>query len=506
MMNDTMGNFCQILDYLPIPAWILNSDALVISSNSLGKNLLSSPQPSDASSSSFLSVEKEYEADFRQTLTQAFSEGNATLEDCAFLNHTREVHYFRISANRLDIGEHAEPVVLVCAILNDERRMDRDSLLIMQGEQHRQSRRYKEFLTQAGFELATPIKTATQLLLIARKQLEQGSSKKLDSYLHSIGQSINSLAQIVQDIKNYSEVLDETAGYEMRDFSLQALIERSCRAPQILAAEKSLDFRIRTEKIAGNIYKGNPRRIQQIIDPLLANAIQYTEEGQISVIVREEALGEFLREVRIEIRDTGPGMTPAQSALIWNIDNGSDKQNYGIGLSIAKRLAASIHAQLYFETARNFGTSFFLNMSLSLSENQDADENIESLPTPRSKLHILLFQAENSCLSNVATEIRALGHGLTILAHDACIDNDIEGFDAVILEIDNRDSGCIGLMEHMRTLRKNGTHADIALLAISSFSEETISKWFAQPLPWDEFSAPPKSADALIYLIHSILN
>jgi hypothetical protein len=125
-----------------------------------------------------------------------------------------------------------------------------------------------------------------------------------------------------------------------------------------------------------------------VINALLNNALQFTREGQIDLIAREEVLSPYLSDITFEVRDTGTGIDPKIQRDLWN-DDPSSRSSIGVGLPIARRIAASINGQLYFETASNMGTSFFLTLPLAPSADAGFAQPQLEAPVLR-KLRILL--------------------------------------------------------------------------------------------------------------------
>ena len=101
--------------------------------------------------------------------------------------------------------------------------------------------------------------------------------------------------------------------------------------------------------------------LQQVVGNLLSNAIRYTVRGSITVRSRLEAGG-----VRVEVEDTGIGMTPEDQARIFEeffqVD-GTHRaigEGYGLGLAVAKRMAALMGGDLSVKSELGKGSTFTL--------------------------------------------------------------------------------------------------------------------------------------------------
>ena len=109
--------------------------------------------------------------------------------------------------------------------------------------------------------------------------------------------------------------------------------------------------------------------LQQVVGNLLSNAIRYTVRGSITVRSRLEAGG-----VRVEVEDTGIGMTPEDQARIFEeffqVD-GTHRaigEGYGLGLAVAKRMAALMGGDLSVTSEPGKGSRFTLSLPPSVLE------------------------------------------------------------------------------------------------------------------------------------------
>ena len=120
---------------------------------------------------------------------------------------------------------------------------------------------------------------------------------------------------------------------------------------------------------AGATVHADRAMLQQVVGNLLSNAIRYTVRGSITVRSRLEAGG-----VRVEVEDTGIGMTPEDQARIFEeffqVD-GTHRaigEGYGLGLAVAKRMAALMGGDLSVTSEPGKGSRFTLSLPPSVLE------------------------------------------------------------------------------------------------------------------------------------------
>ncbi|MBN1261999.1 MAG: response regulator, partial [Anaerolineae bacterium] len=140
-------------------------------------------------------------------------------------------------------------------------------------------------------------------------------------------------------------------------------------------------------------------RVSQIIKNLLANAIKFTETGEVRLeIVRPEPGTDFgqsalevSRTVSISVHDTGIGMTPEQQQIVFEAfrqADGSTSRKYGgtgLGLTISRELASRLGGYLTVHSEVGRGSTFTLCLPISATR-MDAEEHFQEKPTvPQSE-------------------------------------------------------------------------------------------------------------------------
>ena len=118
---------------------------------------------------------------------------------------------------------------------------------------------------------------------------------------------------------------------------------------------------------AGATVRTDRAMLQQVVGNLLSNAIRYTVRGSITVRSRLEAEG-----VRVEVEDTGIGMTPEDQARIFEeffqVDGAhrATGEGYGLGLAVARRIAALMGGDLSVASESGKGSTFTLALPPSV--------------------------------------------------------------------------------------------------------------------------------------------
>jgi two-component system sensor histidine kinase/response regulator len=126
---------------------------------------------------------------------------------------------------------------------------------------------------------------------------------------------------------------------------------------------------------------GDPLRLGQVMINLTNNAIKFTQRGEIVVTVRvvergrvdtHDAAGERVR-LRVDVRDTGPGLTPEQQARLFQAFTQADTSTTrhhggtGLGLTISKRLVELMDGQIGLESQPGVGSNFYFTASFGVA-------------------------------------------------------------------------------------------------------------------------------------------
>ena len=145
----------------------------------------------------------------------------------------------------------------------------------------------------------------------------------------------------------------------------------------LAAEEKGIDLHADFEG-ENVLVSGDKERILQIGQNLMSNAVKFTEEGGVSLLVRYTE-GKIL----LEVCDTGTGISKEEQNAIYEpfsrLANADVKDGFGLGLSITRKLVALLNGDISLESEIGQGTTFRVTLPLSLATETDNDVNSEQL-------------------------------------------------------------------------------------------------------------------------------
>jgi len=266
-----------------------------------------------------------------------------------------------------------------------------------------------DFLATTSHEIRTPMNAVIGFAgLLKQTNLNEIQAE----YVHNINSSTESLLTIINDILDFSKIEAGKLNLEKSDFILQSEIDDIYALFIPKVEEKGLTLHIEIDKSIPVALYGDNNRLRQILINLLANAIKFTEHGQVTLkieLIDEPAQSNQEVFLRITIEDTGIGITKDQQEQLFQPFQQGDASitrrygGTGLGLIITQRLVSMMNGTIDLTSNPGQGTKFTITLCLHTANEP------EKLHTRASKLKVLSdsssTQDKDTTLNNLSVLI-----------------------------------------------------------------------------------------------------
>lgn len=239
------------------------------------------------------------------------------------------------------------------------------------------SRLKTEFLANISHELRTPLNSIIGYsdLLISKlgKKLPPTPVRNLERILSNA----EHLLGLINSILDISKIEAGRMDLQLVPVALGPLLEVVLEDTRLLLKERPVVVRGPEDAGALPLLRADPIRLKQCLTNVLGNAAKFTEEGEIEVsarVVRGQSSGRASEFLSLAIRDTGPGISKADQATVFEAFRQADAstirrhEGTGLGLPIVRELLTLMGGEVHLASAPGAGSTFTLILPLDAGQ------------------------------------------------------------------------------------------------------------------------------------------
>ncbi|MEO8339717.1 MAG: response regulator [Nitrospirota bacterium] len=220
-----------------------------------------------------------------------------------------------------------------------------------------------EFLSHVSHELRSPLTAIKQFTTIILSGLAGELNKEQREYQEIVLRNIRQLQSMIDDLLDVTRLESGKLSVELETVSVPSAVRDTVNTLQETARVKGITLSYDLAPDLPSVY-ADPTRLRQILIILLDNAIKFTSDGAVTVLIKARLLTEDPRFLLLEVSDTGCGMSPEITERIFerlfqvSERIQTSRKGLGLGLYICKELVTRQGGRIWVNSQPQKGTTF----------------------------------------------------------------------------------------------------------------------------------------------------
>ena len=334
------------------------------------------------------------------------------------------------------------------------------------------TRAKSEFVATMSHEIRTPMTGVLGMIDLLRSTANKPDRER---YLATLKQSADLLMTVLDDVLDFSRIESGKIEFEECDFDLGALVQSTLNLFDGAASQKGLLLSAQQGAPGAAVVRGDPVRLQQIICNLVSNAIKFTPAGRITVLLSDQlpADDRALTRWRLEVRDTGVGLSPEQLDRLFEPFVQAEANiarrfgGTGLGLAISRRLIEAMGGQMGVNSRLGRGSTFWFELDMATGTLAAPIVKADRLLSRRS-LDVLVAEDNPVNQMLIGALLQRFGHTAT------CVENGrlaveiaaVRRFDCILMDMQMPEMDGLAATRAIRA--SPGPNAAVPIIALTA--------------------------------------
>lgn len=369
-----------------------------------------------------------------------------------------------------------------------------------------------DFLAVMSHELRTPMNAISGLNALLKLSPLDPTQK---SYVEKLEASSGYMMQLINNLLDFAKVKNDSFELEQQSFRLDIALHSVKSILMQKADDRGIALTVMSEGLESIAIIGDRGHLSQVLINLINNAIKYTEEGEVSLVVTQlpESTENTVR-IAFSVTDTGIGIAEADLKSLFDpyqrvINSASNtSEGVGLGLAISKSLVELMGGQLHVESRLGQGSRFYFDITFELADDHMVSQAIiaDGLDDFTLPAGIQILLTDDAPLNRyVGGEmIKNMGGSVSLAStgEGAIVQLQQKSFDVVLMDISLPE---MDGFEVSQWIRKHSLNPNVPIIALTAHNLTHI-KQHCEAAEMNGFLAKPFEYQDLYRAIYGVLN